>query len=158
MNAPRSMQIGIRLPAARPVDEVLATVRRSEAGGLDAVWFPDSHLNYREVWSLLGAAAVSTERLQLAVTVTNLVTRHPTVTASAARTIQEASGGRFLLGIGAGGSRRTPYAMLSSGVAGLAGRTLVITFPGSTRGARETLAALAPGLVKAVSGLRRSGA
>ncbi len=53
------------------------------------------------------------------------------------------------------GAQRTPYAMLSSGIAGLAGRTLVITFPGSTRGARETLAALMAGVVHAVEGLRR---
>lgn len=53
------------------------------------------------------------------------------------------------------GSQRTPYAMISSGVAGLIGRTLVITFPGSTRGARETIAALSAGIVHAVEGLRR---
>ncbi|EZQ18762.1 bifunctional molybdenum cofactor biosynthesis protein MoaC/MoaB [Pseudomonas sp. G11-1] len=45
------------------------------------------------------------------------------------------------------GQRRTPYAMMSRGVAGLAGDTLLITFPGSRRGAEETLAALLPGLV-----------
>lgn len=100
----KSLRIGIRLPAAGPAKDVLATVRRAEAAGLDSVWFPDSHLNYREVWSMLGAAAVSTDRVELGVTVTNLVTRHPTVTASAARTIGEASDGRFILGLGAGDS------------------------------------------------------
>src|SRR5690606_37217700 len=45
------------------------------------------------------------------------------------------------------GQRRTPYAMMSRGVAGLAGDTLLITFPGSRRGAEEALAALLPGLV-----------
>jgi molybdenum cofactor synthesis domain-containing protein len=54
------------------------------------------------------------------------------------------------------GQRRTPYAMLSSGVAGLSGNTLVITFPGSTRGAQETLTALISGIVHAIEGLRRS--
>lgn len=54
------------------------------------------------------------------------------------------------------GQRRTPYAMLSAGVAGLSGKTLIVTFPGSTRGAKETLAALVPGMVQAVSGLRRA--
>ena len=53
------------------------------------------------------------------------------------------------------GGLRTPYAMLASGIAGLSGKTLVITFPGSTRGARETLAALSAGIVHAVEGLRR---
>lgn len=44
------------------------------------------------------------------------------------------------------GQARTPYAMLSRGVAGLAGNTVVCTFPGSRRGAEETLAAILPGL------------
>ncbi|MGH8461871.1 MAG: bifunctional molybdenum cofactor biosynthesis protein MoaC/MoaB [Stenotrophobium sp.] len=54
------------------------------------------------------------------------------------------------------GQRRTPYAMLSSGIAGVAGKTLIITFPGSTRGAQETLTALISGIVHAIEGLRRS--
>jgi molybdenum cofactor biosynthesis protein MoaC len=45
------------------------------------------------------------------------------------------------------GQARTPYAMLSRGIAGFAGNTLIATFPGSRRGAEETLAALLPGLV-----------
>ena len=48
------------------------------------------------------------------------------------------------------GQDRTPYAMLSRGVAGLIGPTLVATFPGSRRGAEETLAAVLPGLVHLV--------
>ncbi|MGQ0622230.1 MAG: bifunctional molybdenum cofactor biosynthesis protein MoaC/MoaB [Panacagrimonas sp.] len=45
------------------------------------------------------------------------------------------------------GQSRTPYAMLSRGVAGLAGSTFLATFPGSRRGAEETLAAVLPGLI-----------
>jgi len=45
------------------------------------------------------------------------------------------------------GQRRTPYAMLSRGIAGLRGKSLVLTFPGSTRGAKESMDALFPHLV-----------
>lgn len=42
------------------------------------------------------------------------------------------------------GQERMPFAMLSRGVAGISGKTLVITLPGSTNGTRETLDALFP--------------
>ncbi len=54
------------------------------------------------------------------------------------------------------GQRRTPYAMLSRGIAGLAGSTLLVTFPGSTRGAVETWQAIATGLMHTLESLRYS--
>ena len=45
------------------------------------------------------------------------------------------------------GQARTPFAMLSRGISGFAGNTLIVTFPGSRRGAEESLAALQTGLV-----------
>lgn len=58
------------------------------------------------------------------------------------------------------GQRRTPYAMLSRGIAGFAGGTLIVTFPGSRRGAEESVAALLPGLIHLLDvfkGARHSG-
>jgi len=75
-----------------------------EAAGWDGIYFADTQNLTGEVHVSLGLAAASTKRMTLATGVTNPVTRHPAVTASAIATVQVASGGRAVLGIGRGDS------------------------------------------------------
>jgi 5,10-methylenetetrahydromethanopterin reductase len=101
------MKIAVRVPPCAPVPKLVELARRMESGGIDGVSFPDSQLLWRDVWSTLTACAMGTSTLELAVNVTNPVTRHPTVTAGAARTVGELAPGRFRLGIGVGDSSVT---------------------------------------------------
>lgn len=55
------------------------------------------------------------------------------------------------------GQSRTPYAMLSRGVAGVVGHTLIVNLPGSSRGVEETMAAIFPAILHAHGILRGGG-
>lgn len=77
---------------------------RAEGTGFDGLAVVDSQNLAGDPWVGLTLAARETERLRLGTAVTNPVTRHPAVTAAAAVTLQVASAGRFILGIGRGDS------------------------------------------------------
>ena len=81
-----------------------ATARATEEAGWDGLLFPDTQNLSGDVYSGLALAAAATERIGLGTGVTNPITRHPAVTASAISTIQVESGGRAVLGIGRGDS------------------------------------------------------
>ncbi|HEU4448603.1 MAG TPA: LLM class flavin-dependent oxidoreductase [Gaiellaceae bacterium] len=83
---------------------LLECVELAESAGLGGVWVGDSPVLWRELYVLLGAAAERTERVRLGPAVTNPVSRHVAVTASALLTLQELSGGRAALGLGLGAS------------------------------------------------------
>ncbi len=72
--------------------------------GYDRVGIWDSPALFREPWVTLAAAAQATSRLALGPWVTNPLTRHPVVTASAAATLDELASGRTYIGLGAGGT------------------------------------------------------
>ena len=55
------------------------------------------------------------------------------------------------------GQDRTPYAMLSRGIAGIRGKTLIVNLPGSTRGAEETMDAIFPGVFHAFGMMEGDG-
>jgi alkanesulfonate monooxygenase SsuD/methylene tetrahydromethanopterin reductase-like flavin-dependent oxidoreductase (luciferase family) len=85
--------------------------------GFDGVWLYD-HLagsvhgqsRVLECWTALTAIAVSEPGIAIGSLVLNVANRDPGTLGVMAATLQEVSGGRLLLGLGAGGGRRTPYA------------------------------------------------
>lgn len=79
-------------------------MRDAEEAGFDVAWLPDSQFLWRDVWSAVTLSAAQTSSIRLGTCVTNLETRHPSVTAAAATTAAELAPGRVILGIGSGDS------------------------------------------------------
>ena len=82
----------------------------SGPGTICAIPEADSDVGVPEAMTVLAALAEVTRRIALGPLVLNVANRHPGLLANIAATIQQVSGGRLLLGLGAGGHRRLPYA------------------------------------------------
>ena len=80
------------------------TARRVEQAGWDGLYFADTQCLSGDIYSAMCLAAKATTHLKIGTAVTNPVTRHPAVTASAIATVQVESAGRAVLGIGRGDS------------------------------------------------------
>jgi 5,10-methylenetetrahydromethanopterin reductase len=76
----------------------------AERDGWDLVGIADTPGNAMDPWVALTLAATQTARIGLAACVTNLVTRHPAITAGAAASVDAVSAGRLILGLGTGHS------------------------------------------------------
>ena len=110
----RPLKVGVQLPEVEYVarwSEQQAMAARAEVIGLDSIWVGD-HLLYRDdgrpsrgpwdAWTTLGALAAVTERVQLGPLVASTSFHNPALIAKKAATIDEISGGRLVLGLGAG--------------------------------------------------------
>ena len=112
------MRIGVQVPEVeRRVGgpEYCAIARAAEDGGLDSLWVGD-HLLYDlpdgttrgpwECWSLLAGLAAITETVMLAPLVASTSFHAPAMLAKKAATVDEISGGRLMVGLGAGWNER----------------------------------------------------
>jgi 5,10-methylenetetrahydromethanopterin reductase len=79
-------------------------VRLGEDLGFDLVGIADTPGNAMDLWVAMTLAAGASQRVRLASCVTNLLTRHPAITAGAAASVDAVAGGRTILGVGAGHS------------------------------------------------------
>lgn len=91
----------------------LESARRLDAAGYAGLWAwdhfmgkGDARVPVVEGWTILAMAAAATRQVTVGSFVLNVINRHPAVVARMASTLQIASGGRLVLGIGIGGAPR----------------------------------------------------
>ena len=108
----------VLMPMGAHYRDMRAAGVAAEEAGFDGIWIWDHFRDPErgaasrvpEVWTVLSALAEVTRRVTLGPLVLNVNLRHPGIVAAMAATLQEVSGGRLLLGLGAGTHRRLPYA------------------------------------------------
>ena len=114
------MRFGFWLNSSNDWDQILAAGRAAEASGWDGLWLPDHFmppeggygeeppgvepelLPVHECWALLAGLGAALPRVRLGAMVTGNTYRHPAVLAKQAATVDHISGGRLVLGLGAG--------------------------------------------------------
>jgi alkanesulfonate monooxygenase SsuD/methylene tetrahydromethanopterin reductase-like flavin-dependent oxidoreductase (luciferase family) len=123
----RSLEIGLVLPmeqswtegATPRWTEIRELATRAEEIGFDTVWVPDELLwrpadgetrGWWECVAMAGAVAATTSRIKVGTWILSALHRNPGITAKAVETLDEISGGRFVLGLGSGHAGRQAHA------------------------------------------------
>jgi F420-dependent oxidoreductase-like protein len=107
------MRLSLWTSSNQPWSEILAAARHAEATGWDGVWIADHFMGNvpgpmpaevptLEAGSLVAALAAAVDRVRIGTLVYGNTYRHPAVLANMAATVDQVSGGRFVLGIGTG--------------------------------------------------------
>jgi alkanesulfonate monooxygenase SsuD/methylene tetrahydromethanopterin reductase-like flavin-dependent oxidoreductase (luciferase family) len=111
LGRPSGLPIGVTLRTIRAEPRWwLESARRLDAAGYAGVWAWDHFMGRGDLtvpvvegWTALATAAGATSRIEVGSFVLNVMNRHPAVVARMASTLQIASGGRLILGVGIGG-------------------------------------------------------
>lgn len=117
------VRLAVALAPEEPLAELVELAVTAEGLGCVGVWVNDDRLQ-KDVFTVLAAIAAVTRDLRLGPGVTNPYSRHPALLAAAIATLDELSGGRAVLGLGAGGTnhralgvqRRAPATALREAV------------------------------------------
>jgi alkanesulfonate monooxygenase SsuD/methylene tetrahydromethanopterin reductase-like flavin-dependent oxidoreductase (luciferase family) len=102
----RQVEFGISVvPNAAELDAIRTAVATADRSGLDLVGIQDHPYQWRfvDTWMLMASLLAQTDQIRLFADVTNLPFRPPSLLAKQAATLDVLSGGRFELGLGAGG-------------------------------------------------------
>ena len=129
------IELGIPGQIMPPADRAVALARRNEAAGFDAVWWPDHLMGWHpdSVWTedltplaavqpnphqyfdpllMMGVVGSQLERMKVGVVVTDLLRRQPAVLAQTMLTLDHATKGKAILGLGSGERLNiSPYGM-----------------------------------------------
>lgn len=93
----------VNLMAKAPIGEIVELAVLAEQSGYTRCWLFDEGMMTRDVFVTLAAIAEHTSTIKIGPGITNPYTRHPGTTAAAIASLDEMSGGRAFVGIGAGG-------------------------------------------------------
>lgn len=107
------MRFSVWPAPGRPVDEILDLARLTDDLGWFSFWFADHYMtntgttdlapgDVHEAWSILPAVATATSKIRVGPLVAPTSIHHPALLANRAATIDHLSGGRMVLGLGAG--------------------------------------------------------
>jgi F420-dependent oxidoreductase-like protein len=108
-----TMRFSIWPGPARPWPEILELADHCERPGWDGLYFADHFMpngpgsepldgDTLECWTVMAALAATVKRIRLASLVSSVTYRHPTVLANIAAAVDQVSGGRLTVGLGAG--------------------------------------------------------
>jgi len=96
---PGSVAVGTFISVGRSLERAVQRVRLAEASGYEAVYV--THIAGRDSLTVLAAYAAATERIRLGTGVMPIYSRTPVTSAQSIATVDEMSGGRAVLGLGA---------------------------------------------------------